>query len=57
MHATKVGASKMGTVKTGGDLRDGSAKKRAEFLLLNKGLTKMQQVGGMAKAKMMAGWW
>jgi hypothetical protein len=27
-----------------------------QFLLLNKGLTKMQQVGGMAKAKMMAGW-
>jgi hypothetical protein len=27
MHKTKMGASKMGTVKTGGDRRDGIASK------------------------------
>jgi hypothetical protein len=30
MHKTKVGASKMGTVKTGGNPRDGIAQNRAE---------------------------
>jgi hypothetical protein len=60
MHA-KMSASKMGTVKTGGDSRDGIAKTgRTAVPDANK--TKMLKAGGMAKmmagggkAKMMAG--
>ena len=60
-HKAKVGASKMGTVKTGGDRRDGIAKTgRTAVPDANK--TKMLKAGGMAKmmagggkAKMMAG--
>jgi hypothetical protein len=60
MHA-KMGASKMGTVKTGGDRRDGIAKTgRTAVPDANK--TKVLKAGGMAKmmagggkAKMMAG--
>jgi hypothetical protein len=51
MHA-KMGASKMGTVKTGGDRRDGIAKTgRTAVPDANK--TKVLKAGGMAK--MMAG--
>jgi hypothetical protein len=51
MHA-KMSASKMGTVKTGGDSRDGIAKTgRTAVPDANK--TKMLKAGGMAK--MMAG--
>jgi hypothetical protein len=60
MHA-KMGPSKMGTVKTGGDRRDGIAKTgRTAVPDANK--TKVLKAGGMAKmmagggkAKMMAG--
>jgi hypothetical protein len=51
MHA-KMGPSKMGTVKTGGDRRDGIAKTgRTAVPDANK--TKVLKAGGMAK--MMAG--
>jgi hypothetical protein len=45
MHKTKMGASKMGTVKTGGDRRDGIA---------SKGLTQAMAGGGMAKMMVVA---
>jgi hypothetical protein len=54
MHA-KMGASKMGTVKTGGDRRDGIAK-RAKRQSYGRWLIKpkVMKAGG-GKAKMMAG--
>jgi hypothetical protein len=60
MHKTKVGASKMGTVKTGGNPRDGIAQngltvscKRQAKAMMAGGMAKMMAGGG--KAKMMAG--
>jgi hypothetical protein len=61
MHA-KMSASKMGTVKTGGDSRDGIAKTgRTAVPDANKtkmlkagGMAKMMAGGGKGKAKMMA---
>ena len=52
MHKTKVGASKMGTVKTGGNPRDGIAQK-GPTRAAGGGMAKMMAAGG--KAKMMAG--
>jgi hypothetical protein len=47
-----MGASKMGTVKTGGDRRDGIALK-GKTAVAGGGMAKMMAGGG--KAKMMAG--
>jgi hypothetical protein len=53
MHKTKVGASKMGTVKTAKPSM-GSASKRADGIAV-KGKTKGTMMAGGGMAKMMAG--
>jgi hypothetical protein len=64
MHA-KMGASKMGTVKTAGDQSDGyllpnsaerccDAKGRTKVMKAGGGMAKMMAGGGVGKAKMMS---